>query len=100
MLRHVVMFRWNETVDAVHVQTVTEQLNALRALVPQIYTYQHGPDAGVNTGNFDYVVVADFANVEDYLVYRDHPDHQAFIANFIAGRVESRSAVQYQFGVG
>ena len=99
MFRHVVMFRWNETVDAAHVQTVTEQLDALKTLIPQIGIYQHGPDAGVNSGNFDYVVVGDFANVEDYLVYRDHPDHQAFIANFIAGRVDLRSAVQYEIAV-
>lgn len=95
MLRHVVMFSWNETVDAGHVQAVAHQLNELTALIPEIVTYQHGPDAGVNAGNFDYVVVGDFATVEDFLVYRDHPDHQAFIANYIAGRLHSRSAVQY-----
>jgi len=99
MFRHVVMFNWNETVDAAHVQTVAEQLDALPALIPEIATYQHGPDAGVNTGNFDYVVVGDFATVEDYLVYRDHPGHQAFIANHIAGRLNSRSAVQYEISV-
>ena len=98
MFRHVVMFSWNATVDAAHVRAVTEQLDALRALIPEIATYQHGPDAGINSGNFDYVVVGDFANVDDYLIYRDHPDHQAFIANCIAGRLSSRSAVQYAIG--
>ncbi len=96
MFRHVVMFSWNETVDAAHVQVVAEQLDALPALIPEIASYQHGPDAGVNAGNFDYVVVGDFANVDDYLVYRDHPDHQAFIATHIAGRLNSRSAVQFE----
>ena len=95
MFRHVVMFSWNETVDAAHVQTVAQQLDALKALIPEIKSYQHGPDAGVNAGNFDYVLVGDFATVEDYLVYRDHPDHQAFIATHLAGRLNSRSAVQY-----
>lgn len=90
------MFSWNENVDAAHVETVAQQLDALKASIPEIVTYQHGPDAGVNVGNFDYVVVGDFANVEDYLVYRDHPDHQAFIANYIAGRLDTRSAVQYE----
>ena len=96
MFRHVVMFSWNDTVDAAHVQVVAEQLDALSVLIPEIVSYQHGPDAGVNTGNFDYVVVADFANADDYRVYRDHPDHQAFIAECIAGRLNSRSAVQYE----
>ena len=96
MFRHVVMFSWNESVDAAHVETVGQQLDALKELIPEIKSYQHGPDAGVNAGNFDYVLVADFASVEDYLVYRDHPDHQAFIATYIAGRLDSRSAVQYE----
>lgn len=96
MFRHVVMFKWNDSVDAAHVETVSQQLDALKALIPEIAVYQHGPDAGVNAGNFDYIVVGDFANVEDYLVYRDHPDHQAFIANYITGRLDTRSAVQYE----
>ncbi len=92
------MFSWNETVDAAHVQSVAHQLEALKALIPEIATYQHGRDAGINSGNFEYVVVGDFANVDDYLIYRDHPDHQAFITNFIAGRLSSRAAVQYEIG--
>lgn len=96
MFRHVVMFSWNDTVDAAYVATVGKQLDELPGLIPEIGAYLHGPDAAINAGNFDYVLVADFATVEDYLVYRDHPDHQAFIAKFIAGRLNSRSAVQYQ----
>ncbi len=96
MFRHVVMFSWNETVDAAHVRIVASKLDALAALIPEILSYQHGPDAGVDSGNFDYVVVGDFASVEDYVVYRDHPDHRALIANYIAGRLISRSAVQYE----
>ncbi len=71
-------------------------LDALPALVPTIRGYRHGGDAGVNSGNFDYVVVADFDDVEGYLAYRDHPDHQALIAAHIAGRVADRAAVQFE----
>ena len=47
---------------------------------------------------FDYVVVGDFVSADDYVTYRDHPTHQAFIANLIAGRVADRAAVQYELG--
>lgn len=57
--------------------------------------YAHGADAGVNDGNFDYVVVGDFASVDDYLVYRDHPEHRAFLAQQLTGRIAARAAVQY-----
>ncbi|MET0910019.1 MAG: Dabb family protein [Ilumatobacteraceae bacterium] len=93
--RHVVMFTWNDDVDPAHADAVGAALATLPGLIPEIAAYRHGPDAGVNEGNFDYVVVADFATRDDYLVYRDHPDHRAFIAAMITGRVAARAAVQY-----
>ncbi|MFZ8999224.1 MAG: Dabb family protein [Ilumatobacteraceae bacterium] len=98
MFRHVVMFRWNDDVDPAHVAAVGAELDALPPQIPEIAVYRHGPDAGVNEGNFDYVVVADFASVDDYLVYRDHPVHQSMIQRMIAGRVAQRAAVQYVTG--
>ncbi len=96
MFRHVVMFRWNEDVTDEEVSATRRALDGLPALVPTIRDYRHGGDAGVNSGNFDYVVVADFDDVDGYLAYRDHPDHLALIAEHIAGRVADRAAVQYE----
>lgn len=98
MIRHVVMFRWADDVDDDHVAAVTAGLDGLPAQIPEIVAYRHGPDVGINAGNFDYVVVGDFASADDYLVYRDHPEHRAFIERLIAGRVSDRSAVQYEIG--
>lgn len=96
MFRHVVMFRWNEEVTDDQVLATGRALDGLPALVPTIRDYRHGGDVGVNSGNFDYVVVADFDDVDGYLAYRDHPDHLALIAEHIAGRVADRAAVQYE----
>jgi hypothetical protein len=98
VFRHVVMFRWADGVDDMHVQAVGAGLDALVDAIPQIRRYHHGPDVGVNDGNFDYVVVGDFDSVEDYLVYRDHPVHLELIRTLIAGRVSERAAVQYEIG--
>ncbi len=95
MFRHVVMFRWAEGVDQTHVDEVTRRLDELPPAIALIRSYLHGPDAGVNDGNFDYVVVADFDSVDDYIAYRDHPAHSAFVGDLIAGRVSERSAMQY-----
>lgn len=97
MLRHVVMFRWAEDVDDAHVAAVAAELDQLPLQIPEIAVYRHGRDLGINEGNFDYVVVADFATADDYVVYRDHPVHQSMIQRMIAGRVEQRAAVQYAF---
>lgn len=93
--RHVVMFTWSDDVDPSHSEAVGTELSKLPKLIPEIVAYHHGPDAGINEGNFDYVVVADFASRADYLVYRDHPEHRAVIAAMITGRVAARAAVQY-----
>jgi Stress responsive A/B Barrel Domain len=93
--RHVVMFRWEDTVDDEHVAAVVAGLATLPGLIPEIADYRFGVDAGVNEGNYDFVVVADFGSVDDYLVYRDHPDHRALIADLVTGHVATRAAVQY-----
>jgi hypothetical protein len=98
MFRHVVMFTWNEGVDPSHAQAAGEALARLPELIPEIKEYRFGPDARINEGNFDYVVVADFASRDDYLVYRDHPDHRAVVGSMIAGHVAARGAVQYEIG--
>ena len=93
--RHVVLFTWNDSVDDEHLAAVEAGLATLPGLIPEIADYRFGVDAGVNEGNFDFVVVADFASVDDYLVYRDHPDHRALIADLVTGNVAARAAVQY-----
>ena len=96
MFRHVVMFTWKPGTNAADVDEVSRQLDTLPMAIPEITTYRHGRDAGVNQGNADYVVVGDFESVEDYIVYRDHPVHQRLIADVLAPLIASRSAVQYR----
>jgi hypothetical protein len=95
MFRHVVLFKWADQVDENHVTAVAAGLDDLVAKIDVIRAFRHGRDAGVNDGNYDYAVVADFDSSEDYLRYRDHPAHRAFVAELIAGSVEDRAAIQY-----
>jgi len=97
MIRHVVMLRWNDTVTEAHVGVIGAALDALPATIPEIAEYRHGRDLRLAPTNFDYSIVGDFASVDDYLVYRDHPAHQQFIADHITGRVADRAAVQFEF---
>ena len=46
------------------------------------------------------MVVADFDDVDGYLVYRDHPDHQAVIQELIRPILAARAAVQHDFSAG
>lgn len=98
MFRHVVMFRWNDDVDTQHIAAAGAALDAVVTDIAEVGDYRHGPDLGLVEGNFDYVIVGEFASVDDYIVYRDHPEHQRVIEEYIKGRVSARAAVQYDAG--
>ncbi|CAN5520340.1 Dabb family protein [soil metagenome] len=95
-VRHVVMFTWNDDVPAEHAAGVSAALSELPATIPEITSYAFGTDLGIVDGNHDYAVVADFDDGDAFLVYRNHPAHQQFIADHITGNVAARAAVQFE----
>ncbi|MCG5217807.1 Dabb family protein [Streptosporangium sp. KLBMP 9127] len=95
MLRHVVLFTWTDDSTEEQRAEVATRLRELPGAIAQIRDYRIGADAGINDGNYHFAVVADFDSVDDYLVYRDHPLHQAVIAETIKPIVAGRAAVQY-----
>lgn len=94
-VKHVVLFRWKEGVTPDHVAAARRALDELPNLIPQIKSYSFGPNLGINPGTYDFAVVAEFDSTDDYLVYRDHPDHKAFIAAYTADFVSERAAIQF-----
>lgn len=95
-VRHVVVFSWKGGVTPEQIEGVSAALRRLPVVIPEIRDYRFGPDLGVNEGNADFVVVADFDSLDDYLVYRDHPDHRAVVNETIRPLLADRTAVQYQ----
>jgi hypothetical protein len=98
MIRHVVCFRWNEGTTRDQVEEVAAALRALPDAIPEIRSFRCGSDVGVNEGNWDFAVVAEFDDIADQTTYRDHPAHQRVIAELIAPIRADRAAVQYDAG--
>jgi hypothetical protein len=96
MIRHVVLFRWNDDVDDAHVARVAAGLDGLPATIPEIRRYVHGRDLGLAPGNHAYAVVADFDSIEDLTTYREHPVHRALIDELLTPYVADRAAVQFE----
>ncbi|TDD08725.1 Dabb family protein [Nonomuraea deserti] len=94
MIRHIVLFTWKDDATDEQRAAVTAELGKLPGVIPQLCAFTVGADAGINQGNHDYAVVADFDSVDDYLIYRDHPLHQAVIVDHIRPILASRAAVQ------
>ena len=98
MIRHVVMFRWNDGVDAAHVAATTAAFALLPGTIAQIRAYAFGADLGLVPTNFDYAVTGEFDSIDDFIAYRDHPHHQALVQAFIVAHVSERVAVQFSVG--
>jgi hypothetical protein len=96
MYRHIVLFNWKPDIPAGHVERTIEALGELRPKIPQIRTYEYGANVGINPGTYDFAVTAVFNNIDDYVAYRDHPDHKAFIAEFTAPFVATRASIQFE----
>lgn len=94
--RHVVLFTFAEGTTTRQKAEVAERLSQLPDRIPQIRSYSVGFDAGINPGNHQFAVVAEFADRRAYEVYRDHPEHRAVIDELITPILADRAAVQYE----
>ena len=94
MIRHAVIFDWTDDATEAQKALVPERLALLPGLIPQILRYEYGP--GLNPGNADFAVVADFADQEAFAVYRDHPDHQLLIKEVVLPILAARTAIQFE----
>lgn len=95
MFRHCVMFTWNDAATSEAKAAVAAGLDEM-AKLDFVSSFVHGPDAGVSDGNWDYVVVADFAGADEYRTYANDADHLQLIADVIKPAISGRAAVQYE----
>jgi hypothetical protein len=96
MFRHVVLFTWTGDATEAQKHALAGELRKLPSVIDTIRLYNVGPDAGINPGNCDFAVVADFDDADGYLAYRDHPVHRDVVKNYVDPIVTRRFAVQYQ----
>ncbi len=94
VFRHVVMFRWRKDSGPEEQAAAVAALQEFALAVADLGSVSVGRDAGLDEGNFDVVVVADFPDVASYRVYASDPRHLELIAIHISPRLDRRVAVQ------
>jgi hypothetical protein len=97
MIRHIVLFRWSEDATDAQKKRAADEVATLPSLVPSVRAFACGPDAGINQGNYDFAVTADFEDAGGYVAYRDNPDHRAMVEEHILPIVADRAAIQFEF---
>lgn len=95
VFRHIVLLELSESPRSAAVEAVVARLRTLPSEIDPIVRYEVGVDAGLAEGNATVGVVADFDDVDGYLVYKDHPAHLAVIAEQIRPLLVRRSAIQH-----
>jgi stress responsive alpha/beta barrel protein len=97
MIRHTALFKWAADATDEQKQAAATEVAKLPSIVSSIRAFASGPDAGINPGNFNFGVTADFDDEAGYLAYRDDPAHREIVQRYITPIAAQRAAVQYEF---
>ena len=93
---HVVSFTWNDQTTPEDVGRATAALTALVATLGGVQSYRCGADCGFSPNTYAYAIVGVFTTREDFLAYRDHPEHQRISKELIVPHVADRVVVQLE----
>lgn len=93
MIRHIVMWKFRPGTEDEQ-QKFLEGLRGLQGVIPQLLRSEVAVNVG--EGNYDAVLVSEFADLEALETYKNDPRHQAVSALCKSIR-EDRVAVDYEF---
>jgi antirestriction protein ArdC len=96
MFRQVIVCQWAQGASPEAKQAYRDALDGLRA-IPELLAMRWGDDAGHFEGNFDFVVVADFADFASARRYVAHPLHQAYVRDHASKTIGQRIVVQHDW---
>lgn len=82
MIRHVLLFRFNEDVGETTRTEAVERLRQLGELCPTIGKWSVGTNITDSPSAYDMIEIGNFASQEAFEAYKDHPAHREF-ADFI-----------------
>jgi len=72
-LRHIAMYRWRDGVGEADKARLRRELDGLRVACAGLRALEFGPDLGLGTDHFDWVVESHFDDVNAQQSYLDHP---------------------------
>ncbi len=93
MIRHIVMWKFRPGTQAEQDQFF-DRLRGLQGVIPQLLRSEVAVNVG--KGNYDAVLVSEFADLAALEAYKNDPRHQAVSALCKSIR-EDRAAVDYEF---
>jgi hypothetical protein len=98
MIRHIFVGTANENVTENELDQLIQAWHNFPTQIPQILRLTGGRNISRRDQRFSVVLVADFASMEDYLVYDTHPAHNV-VREQITSRLlrpDSRAVMQIE----
>jgi hypothetical protein len=82
MIRHIVMFTWKDGTPTSIKEDVLAGFDHMKQAIEHVIDMKCGSDQGFADGNYDFAMIADFADKEAWSGYRMHPEHLSFVQKF------------------
>lgn len=81
VLRHVVLFRFNEGTGAADIRKIENAFGALPSKIDVVYDFEWGTDVSIENLQHDFAhcFIVSFRSEADRGTYLSHPAHQEFI---------------------
>ncbi len=96
VLRHVVLFKFNESASEADIKEIEDAFSALPSKIPEIIGFEWGLNnspEGLEKG-FTHCYLITFADEEGRSIYLPHPDHVAF-TEIVGPHLEDVLVVDY-----
>ena len=95
MIKHIVMWKFKDTVSVAEQQEMKRQLLALQGRVPSLTAIEVGMDFSKKEPSMDMVLYSEFQTKADLQAYATHPEHLKVVA-FVKPLVCDRAVVDYE----
>lgn len=95
MLRHILLFKFNEGVDQEIRDDATARLQGLGEQCPTVSYWSVGPNIAQSKSAYDVAEVADFADEAALIAYKEHPAHRELASHL--GTIATWALVDYEF---
>jgi hypothetical protein len=95
MIRHILLFRFNEGVPQEVRDDATNKLTALGEQCPTVDYWSVGANIADSKSAFDMAEVADFEDEEALQAYKEHPAHRELAEHL--GTIATWALVDYEF---
>ncbi len=96
MVRHVVLFKFTAGATDGQIAAMEAGLASLPAAIPGIARYEFGRDLRYTDGNFDFALVADFADADACRAYGADATHLQVVVDHVRPITDAVVRVQYE----